>query len=339
MAKLTATLKPIRRRVAPAKTAPSRPAAQAAKTDDRARTPPPGFSSKAPSRPAAQAAKTDDRARTPPPGFSSKAPSRPAAAKPQFDLSTPAGQGHALAETVVMALIDRLRHEAEMRNGRLTLANIERLADDFHNKSAALRQAFELTFEAYARARERAKFAQNRNYPFDRVLVRRFEHLLACGGGGIPRRVLPGFFMAVEMMLGPQVLEAYQEHCRIIVERIRNAQGGKFAWPDLYADPEAAGLAVDALVAMASYFADYDKRARWFLTVVNGHLGPAPANASPEEAAWQLDEETFRGFLAAFFAEIKDSVATAVARTDFAERFGVEKCRAVADAMARIYGR
>ncbi len=278
------------------------------------------------------------RRRVPAPAPMPKA--APPAAKPQFDLSTPAGQGHALAETVVMAFIDRLRHEAEALGGTLMLADLERLAADFHDKSAALRQAFELTFEAYARARERAKFAQNRNYPFDRVLVRRFEHLLARGrGDGIPRRVLPGFFMAVEMMLGPQVLEAYQEHCRIIVERIRNAQGGRFAWTDLYADPEAAALAVDALVAMASYFADYDKRARWFLTVVNGHLGPAPPNASPEEAAWQLDEETFRGFLAAFFAEIKDSVATAVARTDFAERFGVEKCRAVADAMARIYAR
>jgi hypothetical protein len=269
------------------------------------------------------------------------APAPKAAAKPQFDFSTPAGQGHALAETVVMAFIDRLRHEAEARGGRLALADIERLAADFHNKSAALRQAFELTFEAYGRARERAKFAQNRNYPFDRVLVQRFEHLLARGpaGRGIPRRVLPGFFMAVEMMLGPQVLEAYQEHCRIIVERIRKAQGGKFAWPDLYADPETATLAFDALVAMASYFADYDKRARWFLTVVNGHLGPAPASASAAEAAWQLDAAAFRAFLAAFFAEIKDSVATSVARTAFAERFGVEKCRAVAEAMARVHGR
>ncbi|MSO85434.1 MAG: hypothetical protein EXR04_05710, partial [Rhodospirillales bacterium] len=228
------------------------------------------------------------------------APARPATARPAapkarapaktaFDLSTPAGQGHALAETVVMAFIDRLRHEAEARGGTLTLADLDRLAVEFHNKSAALRQAFEQTFEAYGRARERAKFAQNRNYPFDRLLVQRFESLLAPGGAGrpnkrpgadnaagslglgasapgasgrgIPRRVLPGFFMAVEMMLGRQILEAYQEHCRAIVERISKAQGGKFGWPDLYADAEAATLAFDALVAMASYFADYDKRA------------------------------------------------------------------------------
>ena len=240
-----------------------------------------------------------------------------------------------------MAFIDRLRHEAEAHGGTLTLADLERLAADFHNKSAALRQAFELTFEAYARARERAKFAQNRNYPFDRVLVQRFEGLLARGPGskGIPRRVLPGFFMAVEMMLGPQVLEACQEHCRVIVERISKAQGGKFAWPDLYAEPEAATLAFDALVAMAAYFADYDKRARWFLTIVNGHLGPAPANASPEEAAWQLGEAAFRDLLGALFAEIKDSVATADARTLFARKYGIDKCRAVAEALARIYGR
>jgi hypothetical protein len=239
-----------------------------------------------------------------------------------------------------MGIFDRLRHEARARGGKLTLADLERLADDFHDKSAALRQAFEMTFEAYARARERAKVAQNRQYPFNRLLVRRFEHLLARGDGpGIPRRVLPGFFMAVEMMLGPQVHDAYQEHCRAIVERIREAQGGKFGWPDLYADAEAATLAFDALVAMAAYFADFDKRARWFLTVVNGNLGPAHAGATPEQAAWQLNDVAFRGLLAALFADLRDSVATAVARTTFAERYGVEKCRAVTDAVARIYGR
>jgi hypothetical protein len=270
---------------------------------------------------------------TPPPGRRK--------AQPVYDLSTPGGQGHALAETVVMGFIERLRQEARTRGGKLTLADLERLADDFHDKSAALRKAFEMSFEAYARAREHAKAFQNRQYPFNRLLVRRFEHLLARGKGrdGIPRRVLPGFFMAVEMMLGPQVYEAYQEHGRAIVERLRQAKGGRFGWGDLYADKEAETLAFDALVVMASYFADYDKRARWFLTVVNSHLGPAHANATPEEAAWQLDEAAFKGFLAALFAELKDKVATAVARTDFIERFGVEKCRAVADAVARIYGR
>ena len=260
------------------------------------------------------------------------------AAKPAYDLTTPAGQGHALAETMVMGIFDRLRQEAEARGGRLTLDDLDRLSDDFHDKTAALRQAFEMTFEAYARARERAKIAQNRQYPFNRLLVRRFEHLLARGAAaGIPRRVLPGFFVAVEMMLGPQVHDAYQEHCRAIVDRIRAAQGGKFAWPDLYADTEAATLAVDALVAMAAYFADFDKRVRWFLTIVNGNLGPAHRDATPEEAAWQLDDAAFRGMLAALFAELKEPVASAVARTDFAERFGVEKCRAVTDAMARIH--
>jgi len=262
-----------------------------------------------------------------------------AARRPPHDLSTPGGQGHALAETVVMGIFDRLRQEARALDGRLTLTDLDRLADDFHDKSAALRQAFEMTFEAYARARERSKFAQNRQYPFNRLLVRRFEHLLARGKGpGIQRRVLPGFFMAVEMMLGPQILDAYQEHCRAIVERISGAQGGKFAWTDLYADAEAATLAFDALVAMAAYFADFDKRARWFLTIVNGNLGPAPANATYKQSNWQLGDAAFKNLLAALFSQLKDPVASAAARTDFTQRYGVEKCRAVADAMARIHG-
>jgi hypothetical protein len=275
---------------------------------------------------------------------------RPRRARQAHDLTTPAGQGHALAETLVLGIFDRLRQEARELDGRLTLTDLDRLADDFQDKAADLRQAFETAFETYARARERAKHFQNRQYPFNRLIVRRFETLLAHApggasrsiespGAGIPRRVLPAFFLALEMMLGPQVHDAYQEHCRAIVERIRAAQGGKFGWPDLYADAEAATLAFDALVAMAAYFADYDKRVRWFLTIINGHLGPPPAHATPEEAAWQMDAGQFREFLAALFAELRDPVSSAVKRTDFAERFGVEKCRAVTDAMARIYGR
>ncbi len=276
-----------------------------------------------------------------------------AAAKPpaptqptSVDLSTPTGRSHALAETVVMGILDRLRIEAHARGGMLSLADLDRLAADFHGKTAALRQAFEQTFEAYASARERAKFAQNRNFPFDRVLVKRFEHLLIRGGTSDPdkisRRILPGFFMAAQMMLGAGVLDGYQKRCRAIVARVKAAQGGqgeKFAWPDLYADPETAALAFEALATMASYFADFDKRARWFLTIVNGHLAPAAASAAYAEANWQLSDAGFRQFLAALFAEVRAAVATPDARTRFAERFGVKPCLAATEAMAKLYGR
>lgn len=259
------------------------------------------------------------------------------------DLSTPAGRGHALAETVVLGILDRLRHEAHARGGTLTLADLDRLAADFHGKTAALRLAFEQTFEAYANARERTKFAQNRNFPFDRVLVKRFEHLLARGATVDPdrlsRRILPGFFMAAQMMLGAGVLEGYQERCRVIVARLKAAQGGKFAWPDLYADPETDALAFEALAVMASYFADFDKRARWFLTIVNGHLAPAPAGASYAESNWQLSDTGFRAFLTALFAEVRTAVATPDARARFAERFGVKPCLATAEAMEKLHGR
>ena len=259
------------------------------------------------------------------------------------DLSTPAGRSHALAETVVMGILDRLRQEALICGGKLGLDDLDRLAADFHGKTAALRMAFEQTFEAYANARERAKFTQNRNFPFDRVLVKRFEHLLARGNTGDPdkisRRVLPGFFMAAQMMLGAEILEGYQQRCRTIVERIKASHGGKFAWPDLYADPETDALAFEALAHMASYFAGFDKRARWFLAIVNGHLAAAPAGASYAEANWQLSEKGFRAFLAALFAEVRPAVATPEARTHFTERFGVKECLAVTDAMQALYGR
>jgi len=286
------------------------------------------------------------RRATPPPiaaATGAPAPQPQPLPRTPVDMSTPTGRSHALAETVVMSILDKLRHEAHARGGALSLADLDRLAAEFHGKTAALRQVFEQTFESYANARERAKFAQNRNFPFDRVLVRRFEHLLARGPTGDPdkisRRFLHGFFIAVQMMLGAEILEGYQERCRDIVARLRVANKGKFAWPDLYQDPATAELAAEALATMASYFSAFEKRSAWFMTIVNGNLAPAERNASHLEASWQVSEAAFRRFLAALFAEVREMVATPDARTRFTERFGIERCMAAVEAMERLYGR
>ena len=40
--------------------------------------------------------------------------------------------------------------------------------------------------------------------------------------------MLPGFFVALGMMLGPEVVEEYQQQLRAVVARVRGGGGGVF---------------------------------------------------------------------------------------------------------------
>lgn len=269
------------------------------------------------------------------------APVRPAAAAFGGDLSSPKGKSKALAETVIASMCDRLVQETRRKGGTLTLADVERLIAEFWRKTEALQVVFEKSFEEYVKARERAVGDQARNYPFDRVLVREFEHLFAVAGpvdgNKLLRRMLPGFFMAMNKMLGEDVVEDYQERCRKIVQRVRAARGAAFKWPDVYEDRDAKALVVDALVAIAGYFQDVEKRSAWFLNIVNNHLAPPPPNAAPAIAQWQLAPTGFRRFLRALFRALRDELKAPQGRTRITERYGIEACLAVTETVDQVF--
>ena len=114
-----------------------------------------------------------------------------------MDMSSPKDVSKALADTVVIALVDKLKAEAEARGGHLTSRDLETMQADFNRQVEALSSVFEQSFEVYVKARERAVWEQQRNYPFDRLMVKKFSNLFRDGGeigpGDLSRRMLPGF--------------------------------------------------------------------------------------------------------------------------------------------------
>jgi hypothetical protein len=263
-----------------------------------------------------------------------------AATPPAGDLSTLTGKSKALAATVVDSFCDRLVVEAERRGGMLTLRDIEALNEEFVRKTDALQAVFEKSFEDYVRARERAALQQTRNYPFDRLLVSKFERLFAkdkdIGPNKLSRRILPGFFMAMNKMLGPELIETYQERCRKIVQRIRQGRSDEMRWEEIYADRDAQALVMEAEITIAGYFEDVAKRSAWFVEVVNNNLAPAPADAPPQVASWQLAGPAFAHFLRALFGDIKTELASSDGRTRVTERYGIQTCLKLAEVMRRI---
>jgi hypothetical protein len=282
----------------------------------------------------------------PPPASTSRAPVHPPAAPraavpmPTGDLATPAGKSRALAATVVNSFCERLVAEASRHDGVLTLQDIEALNEEFAQKTDALQAVFEKSFEDYVRARERAALQQARNYPFDRVLVSKFERLFAkdkgLGLGKLSRRMLPGFFMAMNKMLGPELIETYQERCRRIVQRIRQGRSDEFNWEEVYADRDAKALVLEAEVTIASYFEDVEKRSAWFMEVVNNNLAPAPGGAPPHVASWELTRPAFLQFLRALLVDLKAELAASDGRTRITERYGIQTCLKLAEIMRGI---
>jgi len=234
----------------------------------------------------------------------------------------PSARARAIAETLIGSFTDRLVSEARRLGGFLTIADLERLGDDLRGKADALQLVFEQSFEDYVRARERAVQDQARRFPFDRLIVHGFAHLFGDGGTDDPdrvtRKVLPGFFMAMDKMLGEEPAEAFQAKTRAIVERLAPGANAEPDWETLYADAEARGLALDALLAMAPYFEDFVKRRDWFLALVNGHL-TAPLAGDPDPD-WELSPRGFERLTDALFADLRAALADTNVRAQLIKR-------------------
>ena len=229
--------------------------------------------------------------------------------------TTPEAQSRVLAETVVGSMVDRLKAEARRKGGMLALEDIERLSSDFQEKTVALQAVFQHSFEEYVKARERSSWEQARQFPFDRILVKTFSHLFADGMDlvndpkAVSRRTLPGFLMGVNMMLGPEALEEYQERCRNLVGRAKDRFGDAFSWEKIYDHQDAKAVLVDAQITIAPHFLDLDRRSDWFINMINGHLAPYDGPPDSLAARWTMTEVSFFALLGALFADLKAALS------------------------------
>ncbi len=284
----------------------------------------------------------------PPPPPPVKPPAPPPAKPPaktappqqtEFDLSTAKGASDALANTMVQSFVDRMKAAAQAKGGHLTVQDMEDMQDDFDRQTQALSGALEKSFEAYVKAQERSDWDQQRNFPFDRLVVKKFAGLFkdgdALGPDDICRRMLPGFFVALGMMLGPDVVEEYQDQLRAVVDRIR-AGGGVFNWGNVYKDPSAKDISLDAEVALAQHFDEYDKRSEWFINMINGHLTPVGADAHANVKDWEMNPAGFKKFLNALMNDLIARLDTDSGKMAITKKFGAETCADLFDILAHL---
>ncbi|MBI2241001.1 MAG: hypothetical protein HYU59_09400 [Magnetospirillum gryphiswaldense] len=222
----------------------------------------------------------------------------------------------AIANTMIGHFVTRLEVEAA-RQGGLTAQDVRRLAEQFMGQEMARFQpTFRRSYDSCTALREARQWESTRRRPFDRVLMKSFAHLFPArqgddgGQGLLSRRVIPGFNMAVDKMIGPALYEQCQAKSQAILERHRTSSG-THDWAAVQADPETHALTNDVLVVVAHYFAHFERRRDWFLTLVNSHLGKVAATAP--DAHWQLTEHGFAELMRALFADLRAAVVSAPA--------------------------
>jgi hypothetical protein len=219
----------------------------------------------------------------------------------------------------------------------LSIEDLQGLEQEFEKKAEALQAVFEKSFEEYVRVRERAVWDQARSYPFDRMIVKKVSHLFTDGKGlleaddTVSRRILPGFFLALGMMLGSDAVEEYQDKCRKIVDKIRSKKSESFDWEDLYGNQEANQIILDAVISLALHFEDLDKRIVWFTDLINGHLAPFDGKRNKDETIWTFTEAACLRFLNALLADLREALSTEGGRMAVTKRYGVDVCVTLAD--------
>jgi hypothetical protein len=250
----------------------------------------------------------------------------------------------AAAQSIVMGMFEHMRNEAQKRGNVVTIDDITEMREEFLRRTNALETALRRSFDDYLRERAREQRKDSREYPFDRIIVHQFAHLFVRRGDGrlapgvVSRRVLPGFFIALEKMLGEAALEGYQEAGRRIIGRYAEQIDADGNWGTVYDDPLTRSLVLDALVTMGEYFADLEKRCAWLQGIINGHLAPGEAvlNEGDDATTWELSEELCLEMVEALFRPLAEALADPARRKALADRHGRANVKALSALAERI---
>jgi hypothetical protein len=253
-------------------------------------------------------------------------PAPQSAAKPKNPASAKA-QSKAIATNAVGSMVDEMKQAATANGGMLSINDLDAMQASFDKKAQEMQAQIEATLDDYADARDKVKWDKERVDPFFRLIVKPFAHLFRekPSRKSVTRRMLPGYFMAVGMLLGPDNVTAYDERCRSIVARLKSESGDEyFDWDTFYAERDALTVRLDAQVIIASQFADYDKRSDWFINLVNSHLAALPDSATEAEQRWSLDEPGFRRMLDAMLSDLRKVLSSDKGRERLVKRHGAD---------------
>lgn len=233
-------------------------------------------------------------------------------------------RARALSDAVVHAFTEKLKSEIDKHGGFLGLRHIDGIEASFNAQAKNLSALFAQAFEDAAREQEEQRWFSMKRPAFDRLIVKRFEHLLISHGpqgqlrGSVSRRILPGFFLALNMMLGAEAMEAYQTRSDDAVARVMKGQL-PVDWNLVDRDVDIHDVILDAQYAVALHFENIQRRFSWFIQIANAHMSPA-TDSHGDEATWELSHHSLHLLINGLLSDLKKAVDDDVAWRHLAER-------------------
>ncbi len=92
--------------------------------------------------------------------------------------------------------------------------------------------------------------------------------------GHLSRHTPPGFFTALNILLGEEAIAENLKRCRLIVKHLRGNRTNDFDWGFVCAELESWSLLLNTAVSLASHFADFSRRSEWFIELINDNFSP-----------------------------------------------------------------
>ena len=245
-----------------------------------------------------------------------------------------------LAQILLERIADHLCNAAADNGGKLDPAGIQASLDEFRRRADPdIIDFYRTGWNECLAVIEEVRRESSRRMPFERLMVKPFSDLLPAvhqpvePGKGLSRRVVPGFLSALQQMLGPVLLEQYQNRCRELVRIIQTARGNDFEWSDVYTDPTSRVIVNDVLVHVSKHFTDFRRRRTWLIGVIAAEM---PLGEDTVERGWCFRESEFHLLMTALFKPLRKQMETGEGRQRIKDRYGTVACELLADLFAEL---
>ena len=239
-----------------------------------------------------------------------------------------AGRCRFIADTYLDWFLEYVDGEARRKDtgaGSHKLEDLRVLAERFRKSQRSASALLENSFFTCNQARLNSAWTDDQDDHLLRLLIEQIFPLFVEEGGpepelgGLSRKMLPGLFKAIILIVGTRTMEECDRKCFMAVKRLRDE--ADFEWDDFFNDAEAGRVLIRILAELAHSFDDFTQSREWFIGVVNKDYFGGEGRERPGAPGLRFDEKQFATFARFFFVPLAEAMASDEERAHIVSRY------------------
>ena len=243
-----------------------------------------------------------------------------------FDVDKPSGWGiqrcRYISESHLDLFLTYVERQAVQHGGRVDAHTLRNMAGDFQKLNQVTNAALSQSFSDCNLARLNQRHRDQRKDHLGRLLVEQFAALFVEKGGlrpsqgGLSSDILPGFFHALALALGADLLDRYRSRCNEIIERLQAAAGDDFDWATYFNESEINDILIEILASLSRTFSNFERRKSWFIDILNKERRSHPGAKGPG-----FSDAHFQNMAHALFDHLKVAIDDNSSRSGMVKKF------------------